>query len=102
MAKLPNHLVVGGQLLNVKINPAFLKGERGLYSLIDLIRGFFVQKGFHIQFNVVSTQTLRQAQREPEKFRDLIVRVAGYSAYFVMLDKSVQEDIIRRTEYVLG
>lgn len=102
VAKLPNHLVVGGQLLNVKINPAFIQGEWGLRRLVDLIRGFFVQKGFHIQFNVVSTEILRRAQREPEKFRDLIVRVAGYSAYFVMLDKSVQEDIIRRTEYVLG
>jgi formate C-acetyltransferase len=101
VGKIPNYLVAGGQLLNVKINPAFLETSEGLSGLIALIRGMFSHKGFHIQFNVVSSETLKDALSHPENYRDLIVRVAGYSAYFTTLNPDVQQDIIARTEHAL-
>lgn len=70
----------------------------GLHRLVNLIDYYFARGGMQVQFNVVSRETLLRAQREPEKYRSLIVRVAGYSAYFVGLDKTVQQDIIERTE----
>ena len=90
------------QLLNLKFTPAVLSTEEGLQRLIDLIVTFFRDlKGWHVQFNVIDAKTLREAQRNPEKYQDLIVRVAGYSALFVALDPKTQEDIIRRTEHSL-
>lgn len=101
VAKIPNYLVAGGQLLNVKINPQCLQSEQGLKSLVTLIKGLFAKKGFHIQFNIVSSEVLKEAIKHPDDYRDLIVRVAGYSAYFVTLNPMVQKDIIARTEHLL-
>jgi formate C-acetyltransferase len=88
----------GGTLLNQRFLPAVLQGNEGLENLAHLIRAYFKLNGHHIQFNIVDTQTLRNAQASPEKYRDLLVRVAGYSDYFVDLDKYHQEEIIARTE----
>jgi len=89
----------GGTLLNQKFTPQLLEGEKGLNSLAHLIRAYFKLGGHHIQFNVVSADTLRAAQKEPEKYRNLIVRVAGYSDYFNNLSKTLQDEIISRTEH---
>ena len=89
----------GGTLLNQKFTPQLLAGEKGLDSLTHLIRAYFKLGGHHIQFNVVSANTLRAAQKEPEKYRNLIVRVAGYSDYFNNLNKDLQDEIISRTEH---
>lgn len=99
VAKLDHALASNGTLFNQKFHPAALKGEDGLHHLAALLRGYFDQKGMHVQFNVVDRSILLAAQKEPEKYRDLVVRVAGYSAQFVSLDKSVQDDIIMRTEH---
>jgi pyruvate formate-lyase/glycerol dehydratase family glycyl radical enzyme len=93
-----DHLRTGGTLLNQKFSPQLLKEEKDLSKLIHLIRSYFKMDGHHIQFNVVTADTLRQAQKEPEKFQDLIVRVAGYSDYFVDLGTDLQNEIIKRTE----
>ncbi|MFX0150115.1 MAG: trans-4-hydroxy-L-proline dehydratase [Candidatus Hodarchaeota archaeon] len=95
-----DHLRTGGTLLNQKFTPQILSSEEGIDKLIHLIRSYFRLDGHHIQFNVVDADTLRKAQRDPEKFRDLIVRVAGYSDYFVDLTPELQEEIIKRTEHV--
>ncbi|MBE3113552.1 MAG: glycyl radical protein [Actinobacteria bacterium] len=89
----------GGTLLNQKFTPQLLEGEKGIDSLAHLIRAYFKLGGHHIQFNVVSANTLRAAQKEPEKYQNLIVRVAGYSDYFNNLSKTLQDEIISRTEH---
>ena len=94
-----DHIRTGGTLLNQKFTPQLLDGEEGLANLAALVRSYFKLEGHHIQFNVVTADTLRQAQKHPERFRDLIVRVAGYSDYFVDLSKDLQNEIIRRTEH---
>ena len=94
-----DHLRTGGTLLNMKFTPAVLAGERGLDSLVTLIRSYFKLDGHHIQFNVVDAATLRAAQRAPEEYRGLIVRVAGYSDYFCDLSPALQEEIIARTAH---
>ena len=99
VAKMPNILITGGNLLNQKINPSSLETDEGMGKLEDLIRTFFEMKGWHVQFNVISKRTLLDAQRKPEKYRDLVVRVAGYSALFTMLEPATQQDIIARTEH---
>jgi formate C-acetyltransferase/4-hydroxyphenylacetate decarboxylase large subunit len=86
-------------LFNMKFHPTVLKGLAGSRNLLSLIKTFFDLGGWHVQFNVVDTKMLRDAQRHPEKYRDLIVRVAGFSAYWVELSKQVQEEIIDRTEF---
>jgi len=101
VAKMPNMLITGGNLLNQRLHPGCLASAEGRAKLEALVRTFFEKKGWHIQFNVVSSATLRAAQREPEKYRDLVVRVAGYSALFNNLEPATQEDIIARTEHVL-
>jgi len=88
----------GGTLLNQRFLPSVLASEKDLGKLADLIRTYFRLGGHHIQFNVVDTQTLRHAQQTPDDYRNLLVRVAGYSDYFVDLDKEHQEEIINRTE----
>jgi formate C-acetyltransferase len=92
------HLRTGGTLLNQKFTPQLLQDEKGIDALTGLIRGYFRLDGHHIQFNVVTADTLRDAQKHPEKHRDLIVRVAGYSDYFNDLGTELQDEIIRRTE----
>ena len=94
-----DHLRTGGTLLNQKFLPQVLAGDEGIAKLAHLIRSYFRMDGHHIQFNVVDSTQLRQAQQHPEQYRDLIVRVAGYSDYFVDLTPELQEEIIRRTEH---
>lgn len=94
-----DHLRTGGTLLNQKFTPGLLQTEEGIHKLMALIRAYFRLKGHHIQFNVVSAATLREAQRQPERYRDLIVRVAGYSDYFCDLSEALQNEIIQRTEH---
>jgi formate C-acetyltransferase len=88
----------GGTLLNQRFLPSVLEGEDGIENVVHLIRTYFKLNGHHIQFNIVDTQTLRDAQAAPDEHRDLLIRVAGYSDYFVDLDKYHQEEIIARTE----
>jgi formate C-acetyltransferase len=86
-------------LLNQKFTPQALRDEAGLDKLVQLIRTYFRLDGHHIQFNVVDASTLRAAQEHPEQYRDLIVRVAGYSDYFCDLSRELQDEIIARTEH---
>ena len=102
VSKLPTDEIVGGVLLNQKVNPQTLAKEEDKLKLIALLRTFFNRlHGYHIQYNVVSRETLLDAQKHPEKHRDLIVRVAGYSAFFNVLSRATQDDIIGRTEHTL-
>ena len=102
VSKLPTHEITGGVLLNQKVTPTLLSREENRMKLIALLRAFFnVLKGYHVQYNVVSRETLLDAQAHPEKHRDLIVRVAGYSAFFNVLSRQTQDDIIARTEQTL-
>ncbi|MFX1254025.1 MAG: trans-4-hydroxy-L-proline dehydratase [Promethearchaeota archaeon] len=94
-----DHLRTGGTLLNQKFTPQLLETEEGINKLVHLIRTHFRFDSHHIQFNVVTVDTLRKAQKNPEKYRDLIVRVAGYSDYFVDLTPELQNEIIKRTEH---
>ncbi|MDZ7774609.1 MAG: glycine radical domain-containing protein [Bacteroidales bacterium] len=94
-----DHLKTGGTLLNQKFSPQFFRNRDNSIKLRYLIRGYFRMDGHHIQFNVVDANTLRDAQKHPEKHRDLIVRVAGYSDYFNNLGSDLQEEIIRRTAH---
>ncbi len=94
-----DHLRTGGTLLNQKFSPSFFTDETSIIKVSQLIRSYFRLDGHHIQFNVVSADTLRDAQKHPEKYRDLIVRVAGYSDYFNDLGEDLQNEIIRRTEH---
>ncbi len=102
VAKLPTEDITGGVLLNQKLTPQMLSKEENRMKLIMLMRTFFNRlHGYHVQFNVVSRETLLDAQLHPEDHRDLIVRVAGYSAFFNVLSKKTQDDIIERTEQSL-
>ena len=98
VSKLDHFIASNGTLFNMKFHPSALKGRAGLESFVALVRGYFDQKGSHMQFNVVSRETLRDAQAHPENYKSLVVRVAGYSALFTTLSKSLQDDIINRTE----
>ena len=93
-----DHLSTGGTLLNQKFTPSVVAGENGLDQMANLIRAYFNMDGHHIQFNVIDRQTLINAQKHPDEYRDLIVRVAGYSDHFRNLDKALQDEIIERTE----
>lgn len=101
ISKLPTILMTGGQLLNMKFSPNLLIGEDEFLKFISLIKSFVAMKCWHIQFNIIDAKTLKAAQQNPHKYRDIIVRVAGYCAQFVTLDKTTQEDIISRTEKTL-
>jgi formate C-acetyltransferase len=94
-----DHLRTGGTLLNQKFSPSFFEDEDSYSNLTALIRSYFSLDGHHIQFNVVNAETLKDAQSHPERYRDLIVRVAGYSDYFNDLGEDLQNEIIRRTEH---
>lgn len=98
VAKLDHYIASNGTLFNQKFHPSALSGKHGLENFVGLIRSYFDQKGSHMQFNVVSRETLLDAQKHPEQYKHLVVRVAGYSALFTTLSKSLQDDIIRRTE----
>ena len=98
VAKLDHGIASNGTLFNQKFHPSALSGEEGLNNFVSLIRSYFDQKGMHMQFNVVSRETLLDAQQHPENYKHLVVRVAGYSALFTTLSRSLQDDIIARTE----
>ena len=98
VAKLEQSVASNGTLLNQKFHPSALAGMSGLSKFVALIRSYFDQKGMHVQFNVVTKETLLDAQKNPEKYKTLVVRVAGYSALFTTLSRSLQDDIINRTE----
>ena len=107
-AKIDHTLFINGNILNIKFHPSTLVDQFGsidderIYRFAQLLKTFLVDlKGFQVQFNIVSADVLRAAQREPEKYPNLIVKVAGYSAYFVMLDRKLQDQIIARTEHIL-
>lgn len=93
-----DHISTGGTLLNQKFTPSAIAGDEGLENMASLIRSYFAMDGHHIQFNVFDKQTLLDAQKNPDDYKDLIVRVAGYSDYFRNLDKELQDEIINRTE----
>ena len=102
VSKLPAHEITGGVLLNQKVTPAMLSNEENTKKLETIIRTFFNRlEGYHVQYNVVDKETLLDAQAHPEQHKDLIVRVAGYSAFFNVLSKATQDDIIGRTEQSL-
>ena len=102
VSKLPTHEITGGVLLNQKVTPTMLSTEENKQKLEMIIRTFFNRlDGYHVQYNVVSRDTLIDAQKHPENHKDLIVRVAGYSAFFNVLSKATQDDIIGRTEQTL-
>ena len=98
VARLDHFIVSNGTLFNQKFHPSALSGREGLENFVALIRAYFDQKGSHMQFNVVSRETLLDAQKNPENYKQLVVRVAGYSALFTTLSRSLQDDIINRTE----
>ena len=95
---LDHGIASNGTLFNMKFHPSALAGDSGLENFVALVQTYFEMKGSHMQFNVVSRETLRDAQKNPDKYRSLVVRVAGYSALFTTLSKSLQDDIINRTE----
>lgn len=101
VAKMPNYLITGGNLLNIRLAPSVMVTDEGLAKVSNLIRAFFAMDGWHIQFNVTSTETLLDAKKNPEKYKDLVVRVAGYSALFNDLEEKTKDDIIARTEHDL-
>ncbi len=98
VSRLDHYIASNGTLFNMKFHPSALAGQSGLEGFVTLVRGYFDRKGSHMQFNVVSRETLLEAQKNPDKYRSLVVRVAGYSARFTTLSKSLQDDIISRTE----
>ena len=100
VSKLDHSIASNGTLFNQKFHPSALSGRAGLENFVSFIRCYFDQKGSHIQFNVVSKETLLGAQKNPEEYKTLVVRVAGYSALFTSLSRSLQDDIINRTEQI--
>jgi formate C-acetyltransferase len=99
ITKLPTIRVTGGQLLNLKFSPNVVRNEKDKQKLVDLLRAFSDLGGWHLQFNFINRDTLKAAQNAPEKYKDLMIRVAGYCALFTDLDTDLQNEIIRRTEH---
>ena len=87
------------RLLNIKLSPSCVEGENGTEKLVQFIKAWHDLRLWHLQFNVLNTETLRQAQKQPQLYKNLLVRIAGYSAYFTELSKDLQDDIIARTEH---
>jgi formate C-acetyltransferase len=102
VSKLPTDRIMGGVLLNQKLSPSSISTDGEKRKLISMLRTFFSDlKGWHVQYNIVSRETLLAAKKDPENYRDLIVRVAGYCAFFTTLSPDTQDDIIARTEQTL-
>ncbi|MBN1801972.1 MAG: hypothetical protein JW891_10725 [Candidatus Lokiarchaeota archaeon] len=101
MGKVNNAELSAGVTLNLRLDPSIFRSDDGILRFVNFIRAFVDQGIFQVQFNIIDTKTLREAQKEPEKYRDLIVKVAGYSAYFTQLIKSLQDGVITRTEHKL-
>ena len=95
-AKLPHRKLSNGDQLNIRFTPTSVEGDRGAEKLKQLIKAYFKLGGMQVQFNVVNTQTLRKAQDNPDEYKDLIVRIAGFSTYFVTLNRQTQDDFISR------
>ena len=93
-----HHHYMDGIALNLRIHPSALQREDGVEKLENMTKTYFENGGLEVQYNIVDTETLRAAQEEPEKYRDLVVRIAGYSAYFVELTRDQQNDVIARNE----
>jgi pyruvate formate-lyase/glycerol dehydratase family glycyl radical enzyme len=103
VSKLPTEKIMGGVLLNQKLSPSAVEKDADKHKLVSVIRTFFAElKGWHVQYNIVSRETLLAAKKNPEKYRDLVVRIAGYSAFFTTLSPDTQDDIIARTEHSLN
>jgi formate C-acetyltransferase len=100
-AKLPHRALTNGDQLNIKFTPTSVEGDRGAQKLRQLIETYFSLGGMQVQFNVVSTTALREAQKNPEAYKNLVVRIAGFSTYFVTLNTITQDDFIRRTEQAI-
>jgi formate C-acetyltransferase len=98
VAKIPHRALSNGTLLNMKFHPATVSGDEGNMKLRQLVETFFDMDGMHIQYNVIGADKLREAQRDPEANKNLVIRIAGFSAYFVELDKVLQDDLISRTD----
>jgi formate C-acetyltransferase len=98
-SKLPHMKLGNGDMLNIRFSPTAVRGEHGTLKLRHLISTYFDQGGMQVQYNVVSTETLHNAQQNPEKYENLIVRIAGFSVYFVEMPKIMQDDFITRTEH---
>jgi len=101
VAKLDHARATNGTILNMKLHPTAVHGPERLAKFVALVRSFFDLQGFQVQFNIVSAETLRKAKKTPERYRNLVVKVAGYSALFVTLDEQLQDQIISRTEHVV-
>jgi len=101
VGKIDHMEILAGVVLNLRIDPSVFKDRDGDKRLADMIRAFIDQKVYHVQINVVSSDVLRSAQKEPEKYRDLVVKVAGYNAFFTRLNKELQDSILARTEHKL-
>ena len=100
-AKLPHRALSNGDQLNIRFTPTSVEGDEGAEKLKQLIKTYFSLGGMQVQFNVVGTEALREAQKKPDDYKDLVVRIAGFSTYFVSLDKFTQDDFIRRTEQAI-
>ncbi|MDD3012059.1 MAG: pyruvate formate lyase family protein [Bacteroidales bacterium] len=98
-AAIWDHSMSQNSQMNVKIHPTAIKGQEGSRKLIELVRSYMRQGGFHVQFNVVDSKVLKDAQKNPQNYRDLMVRVAGFTQYWVEIGKQVQDELIARTEY---
>ena len=101
MGKVDSIEIAGGIILNMRLDPAIAYDKDGVKRMADVMRAFIDEKIFHVQFNLVSSDTLRDAQKAPEKHRDLVVRVAGYNAFFTRLPRALQDTIITRTVHGL-
>ena len=99
VAKMPTNLITGGNLLNIRFAPTVLATVAGITKVANLVKAFFRMDGWHVQFNVVSSKELLDAKAHPENYKDLVVRVAGYSALFNDLEERTKDDIIARTEH---
>ena len=100
-AKLPHRALTNGDQLNIRFSPSSVEGDAGAEKLKQLIRAYFALGGMQVQFNVVSSEALHEAQDKPDEYQNLIVRIAGFSTYFVSLDKKTQDDFIMRTEQAI-
>ena len=98
ISNLPHSRFTQGTQMNLKIDPKLLEGERGLNNMMTLLKTQCTLDVYHTQYNIIDPEVLIDAQKHPENYKDLLVRVAGYSALFTTLSKSLQDDIIRRTE----
>ena len=98
VGKLPHLELANGDALNIRFTPTAVRGDEGAFKLKSLIDTYFKMGGMQVQFNVVSTDELRKAQEKPLEYKDLVVRIAGFSTYFVTLTEKTQNDFITRTE----